>query len=519
MITRRLALLAAALPRVAIAQSVSRPADSRPAITVAVQKISNTGTLEPLREQSSNASERWMNAILETPIARNQQGKLERTQGLATSWRRIDPRTVELALRPGVTFHNGDILTAEDIVFSFGPERMFGEALPKDISAVARRHFPALERVEIIDSLTVRFINKTADVTLEGRLSAGGSEIVSRRAWMDNPTWQANSQRPVGTGPYRLVRFKPDSELYLESHDTYWGGRPPLRSLRFLEIPETAARIAALQSGEVQFAADIPPDQIPQIEKNPQFEVLGGLVLNHRIIAFDKHHPALMDPRVRLAMAHAIDGQSIVDALWAGRAVVPAGLQWEFYGDMFVPGWRVPEFSPDRARSLLRDAGYKGAEIVYRARNDYYTAEITTAQLLTELWHQVGLNIRLEIKENWSQVLDRAGPRGLRDWSNSAVFDDPVSSIVNQHGPNGAQQTNGEWENAEMNRLAPELESSTDPTRRKQIFARLLQICEREDPAYIVLHQNAVFTAKSKALPWKAPPSFYLDFSPRNWSG
>ena len=88
---------------------------------------------------------------------------------------------------------------------------------------------------------------------------------------------------------------------------------------------------------------------------------------------------------------------------------------------------------------------------------------------------------------------------------------------MNQHGPGGAQQTNGEWSNDEMNRLSTELETGIDPTRRKAAFARMLAICEREDPAYVVLHQNAAFTAKQKRLPWRAPPSFFLDFSLRNW--
>ena len=97
-----LAAATAALPRFAIAQ-----ADTRPAISVAVQKIANTGVLDLLREQSSNASERWAASILETPIARNQQGRLERVPGLATAWRRIDASTVELELRQGVKLHNG----------------------------------------------------------------------------------------------------------------------------------------------------------------------------------------------------------------------------------------------------------------------------------------------------------------------------------------------------------------------------------------------------------------------------
>jgi peptide/nickel transport system substrate-binding protein len=509
----RRVVLAAALPRIAIAQS-----DTRPVITIAVQKISNTGTLDPLREQSSNASERWLGSILETLIARNQQGKLERVPGLATDWRRIDDRTVELKLRQGVKLHNGDTLSADDVAFSFGPKRMFGDTLPPDIPAIARRHWPALTRVEVVDGLTVRFVNATPDVTMEGRLSAGGSEIVSRRAWLKAGTWLGNARRAVGTGPYRLREFTPDASLTLDAHDDYWGGRPPVRTLRFLEVPEAAARIDGLYAGEYQFACDIPPDQIAGIEHGGKFVVQGGLVLNHRIVAFDKHHPALADPRVRLAMAHAIDGQAIVDALWAGRTRVPPGLQWEFYGDMFLPDWRVPAYDPARAQQMLKDAGYQGEKIAYRVRNNYYAVEIPTAEILVELWKAVGLNVAIEVKENWGQVLDRAGPRGLRDWSNSAVFDDPVSSIVNQHGPNGAQQQNGEWSNEEMNRLSPELETGTDPARRKQVFARMLRICERDDPAYIVLHQNAVFTALPKTTKWRAPPSFFLDFSSRNFS-
>jgi peptide/nickel transport system substrate-binding protein len=499
---------ATALPRVAIGQ-----ADTRPVITVAVAKISNTGTLDPLREQSSNASERWVGAMLETLIARNQQGRLERIPGLATDWVRIDERTVELSLRPGVVMHNGDIFSAEDVAFSFGLEHMFGAALPPDIPAVARRHWPDLDRVEVVGPLKVRFVNRSPDITMEGRLAAGGSEIISHRAWEG---WPISSRKPCGTGPYRLRSFATDNALILDAHDEYWGGRPPIRTIRFLEVAEASARAAGLRAGDFQFACDIAPDQIPTIEADRNLHVLGGQVLNHRIITFDKHNPALADPRVRLAMAQAIDGQAIIDALWAGRTRVPPGLQWEFYGKMFIDGWAVPKFDPQQAKAMIKQAGYKGEPIAYRLRNDYYTEEVATAQIVAEYWKQVGLNVQLGIKENWSQVLDKAG-RGVRDWSNSAVFDDPVSSIVNQHGPDGAQQADGEWSNPEMNALCGQMQSSTDMAARRGMFARMLQICEREDPAYIVLHQNAVFTGTRKALPWRAPPSFSMDFSPDNW--
>jgi peptide/nickel transport system substrate-binding protein len=322
----------------------------------------------------------------------------------------------------------------------------------------------------------------------------------------------------VGTGPYRIREFKADQSLTMDAHDEYWGGRPPIRTLRLVEVPEVSSRVNGLLAGEFQFACDIPPDQISSIEKNPAFEVRGGTIPNHRITTFDKNHAPLRDPRVRQAMTHAIDRQAIVDSLWSGRTRIPAGLQWEFYGDMFVPSWTVPAFDPARARELVKASGYKGEPITYRLINNYYTNQVFTAQALVEMWAQVGLNVQINMVENWAQVFARGPERGIRDWSNSAVFNDPVSSIVSQHGPNGEQQQYGEWTNDEMNRLSLELETSTDRARRRVVFARLLEICEREDPAYTVLHQNATFTAKRKDIKWSAAPSFAMDFRAPNFA-
>ncbi len=536
-ITRRAGLTAAAstaLPRFAIGQ-----ADTRPTITVAVQKIANSNTLDALREQS-NVGTRMMTMFVERLIDLNYQGQLETKPGLATEWKRIDDKTVEFSLRKGVKMHNGDEFTAEDVAASFSPQRMFGETrptvqgktlplsgqiitstankdLPREIPPVARRLFPALDRVEIIDRHTVRVINATPDVTLEGRLSALGAGIVSQRAFNEAASWLDYARKPVGSGPYKVREFKPDTSLTMDAHDDYWGGRPPIKTLRLVEVPEVSSRVNGLLAGEFQFACDIPPDQIRDIEKNPSFEVQGGTIPNHRITTFDKNHAPLRDPRVRLAMAHAIDRKSIVESLWEGRTRVPAGLQWEFYGDMFVQGWTVPEFDLAKARDLVKASGYKGDPITYRLINNYYTNQVFTAQALVEMWRQAGLNVQISMKENWTQIFERGPERGIRDWSNSAVFNDPVSSIVSQHGPNGEQQQYGEWTNEEMNRLSLELETSTDRARRKQVFARMLQITEREDPAYTVLHQNATFTAKRKDIKWKAAPSFAMDFRAGNW--
>lgn len=528
------ALAAPFVPRIVMAQG-----DSRPAITIAVQKIVNSNTLDVLREQSNVGERIFFTSLWEGLIGRDWLGNLSSRPGLATEWRRIDDQTVELKLRQGVKFHNGDEMTAEDVVFTFSRERMFanteaknrstlrafetipaprpGKELPTEVPAVARRAWPDLLRVDAIDRYTVRFYNATPDVTLEGRLARYGSDIMSRRGWEEANSYLDWARKPITTGPYKVVEFRPDTSLLLAAHDEYWGGTPPLRSIRFVEVPEVASRIAGLLSGQYQFACDIPPDQISEIEKNQAFEVQGGTIQNHRLICFDKNNAQLANPLVRRAFTHAIDRQAIVDSLWAGRTVVPAGLQWPFYGDMFHADWTVPEYNPALARDLLRQAGYRGDPIIYRLLNNYYTNQNATAQVITEMWRAVGLNVQINTVENWSQIMARGPQRAVRDWSNSAPFNDPVSSIVNQHGPNGQQQQIGEWTNAEMNQLCEVLETSTDRARRRQAFRRMLEICEREDPAYTVLHQNATFTAKPKAIRWKAAPAFAMDFRPGNF--
>jgi peptide/nickel transport system substrate-binding protein len=521
-------------PRFAIGQ-----ADDRPTISIAVQQVATSANLEVVRERS-NVGERVQASIFENLIAHNLQGTLEPVPGLAESWQRIDQRTVELSLRKGVKFHNGDELTADDVVFSFGPERMFGpgysssssktlfttvmtrdsvegKALPPEVVGIAKRVWPSLERVEAVDRYTVRFVNRVPDVTLEGRIAGAASAIISRRGFIEAKSWVEWSRKPIATGPYKVREFKPDQILVLDAHDDYWGGRPPIKTLRFVVVPEVASRINGLLAGEYQFICDVPPDQVTTVEQNPKFEVQGGLVGNHRIIVFDEHFKQLIDPRVRQAMTHAIDRQAIVDSLWAGRTRVPPGLQWEFYDKMFVEGWTVPAYDPAHAAELLRAANYKGEPIPFRVLNNYYTNQVATAQILVEMWRGAGINVQIEMRENWQQIFENNGQRAVRDWSNSAGFSDPISSIVGQHGPQGQQQQSQEWTNAEMNALSAIMETEFGLARRKAMFKRMLEICEREDPAYTVLHQTATFTAKRKDIAWKAAPAFQMDFRAGNF--
>lgn len=515
-------------------------AGPRRSITIAVQKITNNNTLDIWNEQSNVGERVFFPNLWEGLILRDWMGNQGPVPGLATEWRRLDDKTIELKLREGVRFHNGDELTSDDVVFSFSDERLFAgtepaggktiyvesfkpqtaKELPAGVPGIARRLWPALRGVEAVDKYTVRFHNATPDVTLEGRLYAFGSQIANRRAWNEAKSYADWANKPVTTGPYRVEEFRPDVSLTLVAFDDYWGGRPPLQQIRFVEVPEVASRVNGLLSGEYDFACDLPPDQIAAVSAAPGLEVQSSTIWNHRVSVFNKNNDVLADPLVRRAMTHAIDRQAIVDALWGGQTVVPAGLQFESFktSDMFVEGWTVPEFNPDLARDLLAQAGYKGDAIPYRLLNNYYTNQTPTAQVLVEMWKQVGLNIEIEMKENWAQIHDPEGVRGVRDWSASNNINDPVTPLVVQFGPNGEAQQKREYSNDELTRLSVVMETSTDHATRKKAIARMLEITEREDPVYTVLHQNAVFTGMKSELKWKAAPAFAMDFRAANWA-
>lgn len=522
------------------AQAQTTATDNRPVLRIAVQQISNSGALDPLREQS-NVGTRVLPMIYAGLIELDTTGDLKPKAGIAESWKRIDERTLEFKLRPGVKFHNGDPVTVEDIAFSFSPQRMFGNTQPNtgaatpkpaaaandatfatgptpppEVVAVARNIWPSLIGVEIVDDKTVRLVNARPDVTLEGRLARLGSEIVSKKAYLAAKDWNTWAQKPISAGPFKVKELKQDQSLVLVANDDYFGGKPNVREIRYTVVPEVSSRINGLISGQYDFVTDIPPDQFKLIQNNPKFEITGGPVLNHRLVVFDKTHPVLANPKIRQAMSHAIDRKAIIDALWAGKTSIPAGLQWEYYGDMFIKGWEVPKYDPALAKKLLKEAGYKGEPIPFRTMNNYYTNQTQTDQIMLEMWKAVGLNIQMQMAENWAQIFEKGPTRGVRGWSNSAPFSDPVSSIVNQHGPKGQQQRMGEWSNEEFNKLSDILMTSVNPQERRDTFARMLMIAEREDPAYTVLHRTAVFYAKRKDIGWKPSQTFLMDFRADN---
>ncbi|MBP1847415.1 peptide/nickel transport system substrate-binding protein [Rhizobium petrolearium] len=514
-------------------------AEDRPNITVALQSMGTAGTLDT-SDNGGTAARKYQNMIFEQLIELDlSDPNLSSRPGLATEWKWLNDTTLEVKLRHGVKFHNGDEMKADDVVFSFSDERYgrlpeqvkareagqttFTRAdgtkgiVPPAITAANRKsEWPLLKSVEKVDDYTVRFVMEKATLDTEARLArVNYAAIISKRGFQQAKSWADYALHPVATGPYKVVGVDQGSAIHLVSHDDYWGGKPPIAKLDFMVVPEAASRVNGLMSGEYDIVSDLGPDQVPLLKNTEDFDVVGGPVANIRFIALDTNNGPLKNKLVRQALSHSIDRDTIVNSLWGDMTAVPQGFQHKLFGDLFVEDFKSPAYDPELAKKLLAEAGYKGEKITYRVHNDYYPNELTVAQFDLDNLRKIGFNIDFSVIDNPN---DPAPDRMMQDLSNTAYFAYPVALLAN-NCPYGSYNTktnpkSGMWQNDEFDKLCDVLNTSTDKAEVKKAFARALDIIESEDPAMVVLHQNAILYGKRADIQWKPSAMFVMDFRP-----
>lgn len=459
------------------------------------------------------ATRRIVPQIFDTLIAFEQTAEMALRPALAERWERVDEKTLRLFLRKGVTFHDGSPFTAEDVAFSLSPEHLLGPDMSGNSSAM--QTLDTIDRVEIVDSHTVVVHTKGDDALLEKRLASWCSEIVSKRAFEAAGSWDKWAAAPVGTGPYRLVSQSLDVDVVLAAHDAYWGGRPPFSGIEFRVIPELASRMNALAAGEVDFITDLSPDMFPEIEKHADLEVAGGAVQNIRFLAIDETGPILQKIGVRRALSLALDRKAFVEALWQDRLPIPNGFQFPSFGDGYIEDFPVLAYDPDLARELLRESGYNGETITYKLLNNYYPNQVAGAQVMVEMWRAVGINVEIQMMENFAQI-KTAPVHAIYDSSSTAIFPDHLAHAWREFGPNGTTPSKGLWENSEYFALGEKLKQAGDPQARRPMIRRMLEIIDRDDPSCIILHGSGQFYGKRKDVAWTPGQTLDLNFGPFN---
>ncbi|WP_349963101.1 ABC transporter substrate-binding protein [Rhizobium sp. ZPR3] len=471
----------------------------------------NPPQLDPLR-LTTNVTFRVASNIYDSLIRIDHARNGELSPGLADSWQQIDTCTWDFTIRDGVRFHDGSVLTSEDVAFTFGPGRMLTEGLPGQ--SVSRQFFGGLARVEAVGPLKVRFVTKAVDPLFQFRLAGWGSQIVSKSAFERIGDWDKWAMAPIGTGPYRVEQAKTGEMIKLVSHDAYWGGRPPFSSITFKVMPEAASRVNALAAGDVHIITEVTPDQVTDIQGRSRLEVVGGAINNIRVLNYGTLGGPLADRTIRMALNLAIDRSLIAQQLFGGKVTVPRGFQWPEYGDLYIKDYPTPAYDPDAARQALKRAGYSGQPIEYRTQANYYTAELDTAQALQQMWQSVGVNVQLKVCENFTQVFAQPN-NAIFNGSINMVYPDLMGSIYPLYGPNGFIHYQAKsWDNPEFDRIGETLATTLDVNERRQLHRRALDIFGEIDPPGTVLHETAMLYGKQANVPWSPQRTPMMDFGP-----
>ncbi|MCQ2604106.1 MAG: ABC transporter substrate-binding protein [Spirochaetia bacterium] len=488
------------------------PAASGPKeITVAIPAL--PATIEPGKEVLVSMYRVFMN-MYDTLITTDYQNNTGMVPCLAESWDQVDSQTLIVKLRKGVKFHNGKDFTADDVLVTFSQERLFGE---HPAVGVKDKNWSAFKEVQKIDDYTVKFITKKPDPTMVHILSLPCYSIISGDDFKNTEfsKWQF---KPIGTGPYKIVEFNDTEHLILEANNEYWGGKPAFDKITFKVVPEIAARIAGLQSGDFQVVSDVSPDFHSTVTADKRLEIVGGPIAVARTIYMNQHKP-YMDIHLRKALCYAIDRESLVRDLWNNMIDVPNGIQYKNFGDMYVAEHPKPKYDPELAKKELAQSKYNGEKLVFRIMRDYYPGEVDTSQACVEMWKKVGINVEIQVCENQQQVnaTDANGIRTLdmRNTIHNTLFPDPVGGLWRTFKPSYDATRYYNWDSRKFAEYGEILTTSIDPAERKEAVKKML-IEWDENPPAILLYNTALFYGKVKSIDWKPYPCYFMDFGPRN---
>src|SRR6266487_1065389 len=375
--------------------------------TVVVAQGVDPTTLDPMNHQESPA----------TVVANNLfDGLIERDPDLnlvpllAESYQSVSPTTWEFKLRRGIRFHNGEPFDAESVKFSL--ERLIDPRLKLRGGSA----FTNLTHVEIVDPFTVRVHSKGGWPLLPAVLTLGQAAMLPPKYYREKeiPYLQKN---PVGSGPFKLVRWVKDDRIELEANEQYWRGASRIKRLVFKPIPDDAVRVAALQNGEVGVAVNIPPHLAGVIANHPKLFLstapsVRTIQLLYYTHQFDAQHKLIgpypgpvADKRVRQAMNAAVDVDEIIKGVLDGKGVrVATMLTDKHFG--FDPQFKPIKQDPGRVKQLLAEAGFpSGVEMIVNAPQGRYVRDKEVAEAVAGQLTKAGIRVNLRVHE-WGNYLN-----------------------------------------------------------------------------------------------------------------
>ena len=363
--------------------TAGEPAAAQPAGTLRIAVNLNPSTLDPATGRSGG-DHQFLFPLYDTLIRWNPR-TIEPIPGLATSWAYRDDTTLVLELRPGVTFHDGTPLDAQAVKFNLDRAR-------QDPKSNIKVDLVSVESVEASGPTTVLVKLKAPDRSLPLILSDRAGMIASPAAIKAGGG--SIDRTPVGSGPWKFVRWEDNTIVAYERNPSYWEqGLPKVDRLEMRVIPEVATGVRAVIAGESDLVVAVPPLQKTVLERQSRLKVFATPTLYLHMIYLDFSRPPFNDLRVRRALNHAIDRAALSKATMAGLAETATTLYPKDFWPHDASLTGLLEYDPDKARALLKEAGTPQVTFTGVAYADQ--TAIKRQEVLMEMWSKVGITAKM----------------------------------------------------------------------------------------------------------------------------
>lgn len=420
--------------------------------------------------------------------------------GLAESWDiSEDGLTYTFTLRSGVTFHDGTTMDSEDVKFSLDRARA------EDSTNAQKALFAGITNVEALDPTTVRLTLAEPNGNMLFNLAWGDAVIVAPES-IENI-----KSMPIGTGAFKFADWTQGDKIDLVRNDAYWGDAPALEKATFKFISDPTAAFAAMMAQDVDVFAGFPaPENLPQFEADPRFQVIVGSSEGETILSTNNKKPPFDNVKVREAVAHAIDRQAIIDGAMFGYGT-PIGTHFAPHNPDYVDLTGMSNYDPAKSKALLAEAGLPdGFETTLHLPPPSYArrgGEIIAAQLA-----EVGIKAEI-INVEWAQWLEtvfRGKDFGLTIVSHTEPFDIGIYARPDYYF---------QYDNPDFQALMKTLNATTDPAKRSELIGQA-QTTISQDYVNGYLFQLAfptVADAKVRGL-WENAPTQATDLTGVSWA-
>jgi peptide/nickel transport system substrate-binding protein len=352
-------------------------------------------TLDPMRQTTTTVGN-IVQMVAEALVTVDQDGRFR--PGLATEWQEApDAMSWTLALRAGVRFSDGT-------PFDAGAAKVSIDRTLSGVCPLCGMLTGSIGTVDVVDAshLRLSMARPLATGALLGLLSEPSLGIVSPRSILPGTSGYVRQERPVGTGPYLLGERVAGDRLTLVRNDRYWGRRPAYARQVFEVVPDAVTREALVRSGQAQVALLPPVSDLPSMAKDSTVKVLlapGDRSVFIALDTVDRQQPLLRNPTVRQALNYAVNRASIVSSTLFGAAEpATSAVAPSVFG---YCAQRPYGYDPDRARSMLQQAGASGLSISLIAPTGRYIQDFQAARNVASELRAVGVDVRGPSTMDW----------------------------------------------------------------------------------------------------------------------